>query len=522
MLEEVGPWVERHQRALLAALVLALLLAGIGLSADYGVSWDEPAERAYGHATLRYVLNGDTTLLTLPERVYGPAHEVFASIVEKAGQALGVADAARSRHFANFLVFALAVIPFYFLARRATASAVGGFIVGGCLILSPPLFAHAFYNGKDVPVLSWCVIAVSSLLGLTERPGVRTTLWHALSSAWLVCIRVVGLLVPALTLFAIAWCWLQARRDPERRRRLAVACAVYVLLFVALTILFWPALWPSPARNFADAVRMMSHFPWPGTVLYRGQSMPATDVPWHYAPTWMAITIPPAYLAAFGVGLLAILVHLARSARRTPLFHVLLVLWFALPLAAVIGLHSIVFDGWRHLFFIYPAMLLIGACGAAALLRAGRAWLTGATRAVFVGAALALLLLQWVATASFMVRAHPHEGTYFNALVGGVRGARFRYDLDYWGVSYRAGLESVVRRDQASRIPVFVSEPVGRWNAEALPIADRTRLVFVDSPGEAKYFLGTYRFQNGEYAYRRVFDQVLVDNVPILSVFLLR
>jgi hypothetical protein len=36
-----------------------------------------------------------------------------------------------------------------------------------------------------------------------------------------------------------------------------------------------------------------------------------------------------------------------------------------------------------------------------------------------------------------MVRLHPYEYTYFNAVAGRVAGARTRYMLDYWGLSFK-------------------------------------------------------------------------------------
>jgi hypothetical protein len=35
------------------------------------------------------------------------------------------------------------------------------------------------------------------------------------------------------------------------------------------------------------------------------------------------------------------------------------------------------------------------------------------------------------------VRLHPYEYIYYNRLVGGVQGAFRRFELDYWGISYR-------------------------------------------------------------------------------------
>ena len=35
------------------------------------------------------------------------------------------------------------------------------------------------------------------------------------------------------------------------------------------------------------------------------------------------------------------------------------------------------------------------------------------------------------------LRLHPYEYIYYNRLVGGVQGAFRRFELDYWGTSYR-------------------------------------------------------------------------------------
>ena len=101
-----------------------------------------------------------------------------------------------------------------------------------------------------------------------------------------------------------------------------------------------------------------------------------------------------------------------------------------------------------------------------------------------IGAVLAVANV--LDTGAFMVEAHPHEHVFFNMLVGGLRGARFRYEMDYWGLSYRRGLEAIVKHDADPAITVFAADPSGVWNAGALPYPDRQRLVFVDSLDQAK------------------------------------
>jgi hypothetical protein len=91
--------------------------------------------------------------------------------------------------------------------------------------------------------------------------------------------------------------------------------------------------------------------------------------------------------------------------------------------------------------------------------------------------------------------------------------------MDYWGLSYRSGLEAIARADRDSAIPVFAADqPVGSSNAGALPYADRSRFYFVESVDEAKYFLGTFRFRHEEYPYTNVVHKTEVAGAPILIV----
>jgi hypothetical protein len=61
-------------------------------------------------------------------------------------------------------------------------------------------------------------------------------------------------------------------------------------------------------------------------------------------------------------------------------------------------------------------------------------------------AVMVLLLLSVGATAVDMVKLHPHQYVYFNRLFGGgVAEAAKSFDTDYWGNSYKEGVEWVVK-----------------------------------------------------------------------------
>lgn len=113
-----------------------------------------------------------------------------------------------------------------------------------------------------------------------------------------------------------------------------------------------------------------------------------------------------------------------RHMRSTP---VALLLTWVFP--AVIGFAIAppnVYDGVRHFLFLAPAFAIASSIAATAIIRKWPVWSTR----VLVTVVIALSFLP-------MWRLHPYEMTYYNALVGGTRGASGRFDTDYWTSSYR-------------------------------------------------------------------------------------
>jgi len=67
--------------------------------------------------------------------------------------------------------------------------------------VSPRIFADAFFNSKDIPFLAVFIINIHTMMRLFDRPTWSRALCHALVSGILIAIRVLGLLIPCLTVF---------------------------------------------------------------------------------------------------------------------------------------------------------------------------------------------------------------------------------------------------------------------------------------------------------------------------------
>lgn len=515
-------------------LFFGLLLAlGGGLFADYGTSWDEPIDRLNGLVSLHYVarhvapawdarqplLRDAPVVGDHPDRDHGVLFEMPLALFDVLRPGHDLRTYYLVRHAAVFLVSLLGVWALYRLAARRFADERLGLLAAGLLVLSPRFFAESFYNGKDLTYVALFTLSVLTLVRLLERPTGRRAVVHALATAAATDIRVLGLLLVPFTYTLLG---LQALSlAPPARRPLLRAGLVYLPVLAAAMIAGWPYLWEHPHRHLAEVFGRMSHFAWPGVVLYMGALVKASALPWHYALVWMSITTPVAYQLAGLLGLAVVAAGLLRRPAATlrtaaGRFDLLVAGWLVVPIALVIALQSVIYDGWRHLYFVYPALLLLavrGGLALAQLARRGAGW-----HRLALGLA-GLASAETVLTAGRMARMHPFEQTYFSYLPSRV--VERSFERDYWALSYRPALEYLVARQPTG--PIYIDAlhlPPLQNNKPWLAPADQARLI--TAPGAAgRYFITSYRSRPAPYP-DSVGQEVFVvraDGVKLLSIF---
>lgn len=497
-------------RAWVALLLAALVASGLLAFRDYGMGWDEVLQQQLGHAVYDYVVHDEPALLASDDRYYGPVVEMPLAALERAFDFGELRETYFARHLATFLLFVLGAYWLHRLATLLHGDPRWGVLAAALLATSPRLYADAFLNGKDVPFMVFFTGAMLTLAALLRRPGWGTALRHGLLCALAIDTRVVGLLLLPITLgFGVL---ALATAAPAARPRIAGRWSLSLLAAGAFVVAFWPLLWSAPLTHLLEAIAQSARFPWDQPVLYLGAFQPATALPWHYVPIWILVTTPLPYLALAAIGIVATAVALVRAGRaglRADPASLLPLVWLVGPWAVVVARDAVLYDGWRHLFFVYPALVLLAVAGARALVTLAGARL----RTVVVGA---LILASAQATAA-MVRLHPYQNVYFNGLDAPTR-ARERFELDYWGTSYREGLEHVLRRDGRERIRVWVANDPGMYNALLLPRAERERLVFVEAPAQAEYLLSNFRWHPADYPYPELYA-VTAGGIKILAVY---
>jgi hypothetical protein len=212
---------------------------------------------------------------------------------------------------------------------------------------------------------------------------------------------------------------------------------VFALIAMYLT---WPYLWVDPIGHFLESVQVMSRYPWQGRVLFDGAEYPSTQLPFAYLPVLLGIQLTEPVWALALLGLIAA----ARGSNAKRELIGLTIVWFLIPLAGFVFTHAPLYDNFRQVFFILPPVFILAG---AFIDRVGRAPLQIAL--------MALCLVPGIVDA---VRLHPYEYIYYNRFIGGVGGAFRRYELDYWGTSYREAA-GFVNANAAADATVWVDGP---------------------------------------------------------------
>ena len=353
-----------------AAVVCALFaIVGVAIVDDYGLAWDEIDLRRIAIANADYIATGDISELSqskdLAYRYYGIAFEMPLLLLERALGLRYKRAIYLARHLTMHLFFIAGGFACGMLAYRTLGNRWVALLAMLLFLLHPRLYAHSFFNSKDIPFAVMFLVA----LYLARRAFRRDTL-----GAFLLCgigvglainLRVFGLMLPPMILAMRAPDLWQASR--AERRRILLTSAAFLAAALGTAYIVHPYYWENPLRFFEGA-RALSQHPKINENLFMGEIYLSDAVPWNFIPVWFAITAPPMALALGATGCAAVCWQgVARPIDalrdRETRFRILLLGCVALPVAVVIILQSNIYHGWRQMYFLWGPFCLLAAVG---------------------------------------------------------------------------------------------------------------------------------------------------------------
>jgi len=195
---------------------IGLIIIGYILYQDYGISLDEESTRFHGLVSLNYIcellfpnkkfefqINSFIPKLGKYEyREYGVFFEILLiAIIEIILEIKNFSEIFYNRHFANYLLFIISVICFYFLCLDIFKNKLYSFLGATILYTSPRIFAQSFYNNKDLVFLSFFIFLIFFSIKFIKKPVYYNALLLSLFSAIANNVRIIGIYVVILVAF---------------------------------------------------------------------------------------------------------------------------------------------------------------------------------------------------------------------------------------------------------------------------------------------------------------------------------
>ena len=425
---------------------LAILLITVLLSLFSGINGDDEFQNDYSEKLTDYYLSlgADTSALYIEKgnmHYYGGFFDLTTGLINRA---LGFDEFDMAyhhvRHIFNAIIGVLAML-FVGLLAREIAGWRAGILALWFIFLSPRFLGHSLMNPKDIPFAAGFAIALYYMVVLFKsmpRPSWKTALGVALGIAMALATRAGGLLLFGyLGLFAGLDFLLKYGLKGLAQERKALLTYLTYGLGIAVTgyvlaILTWPAALADPIGHPLAALTEFSKLGIKIRVLFAGENLLSDDTAWYYPVLWIVKTAPLFTL----LGFLGSIFILPAILKRYNTAAILLVYFATLfPVAYIIYKNSILHDGWRHLMFIYPSMVVIAAIFWVTL---ERFFKSRKTIQYVIYGVLGLLAVDAVL---FIVRNPQYPYVYFNPIGGGIKGAYGNYETDYWGVSVRQAID---------------------------------------------------------------------------------
>jgi len=506
-------------------LVLATILVTFR---DYGLTWDEEVEKLQGWFSIRWYTSffQDKTLFNYDYRFYGSFFNIVANLASTLVP-LGIYE---TRHLINALFGMLGLWGAYKVGAHLLNNKAGFFSVL-FLILTPRYYGHMFNNPKDIPFAALYVISLYFLLKTIDHlPSPPRSLLFKLSMAigLTLGIRLGGALLFVYLAFVLGgWLYLSWREKSTKKfhksqvQKLSLFFLKLIVFSFGIMILWWPWIQSSPIINTIQGLKYVVNVPENLDVFFRGSFIPADQLPRSYIFTWLLISLPEFYILPLILSVIPLSEFWKTQSKkiRLEIKHLkiaVVVLSVFLPLLAVFLFNSTLYDGMRHILFIVPSMAVLAALSFTVFIK--RPVKKGVKRLVFLFMGVFLSL-----TLTDMVDLHPYQSIYFNRLgAGGLLKASNRYETDYWGQTYKEGVEWVLKNyKESSNHPIRVANCtvpfLTGYYLEKSPL-NHGRFVTVPREGGSHIFLSTTRWLCFLHHPGRLLHIVSRKNTPLLYV----
>ncbi len=336
-------------------------------------------------------------------------------------------------------------------------------------------------NSKDIPVAAGISILSAGFMLILKKYIFRKFFW--LGILYITIGNGISIAVrPASILLVVTFLSLNTLIfvlfNLNKRNFILILRKIFIIYFISLPVSIFILYLSNPisiSNLFSwviDAIRVSSDYPSVQPIRVFGQDFLSNELPPWYIFAWVWAQLPIlTFLSLFlGICILTKRIILDKTLDLTYSVSPFLIQALFVPFTFIF-LQPNMYNGVRHVLFIYPALILISVIFLVRTLELPTSKLISPIAYGFTALVLILNIfatLRWV----------PYSYAFINPIAG--MSEHRKWDLDYWGLSSREGIERLkimdpsksifVMPDHSSSIP-FGSQGVDELSSITSPIS---------------------------------------------------
>ena len=174
------------------------------------------------------------------------------------------------------------------------------------------------------------------------------------------------------------------------------------------------------------------------------------------------------------------------------------------------------YTGWRHLYYIYPSIILIALYGFHHIYKICK---SKSLRLI----TYLLIFLNFIYLSAWNYKYHPFQNVYFNPLFK--KNFDKNFDMDYWALSNKKSLEYIVKNSNLETTIIATKSFASiRDSALILSNMEKSKIISTQNISNADFVITNYmkRIRNDFIIdmtkYEKYFE-ILVDGKPINTVY---
>ncbi len=299
-------------------------------------------------------------------------------------------------------------------------------------------------NSKDIPVAAGLsIFSAGFMLILKKSKSLKLLYWGifltSIGAGISLAVRPasITLVVAFLSLNILIFFLSNIRKEKVYSLVVNIFVIYFTTLLIALTIVYVSN--PISINNFytwvLDAVRTSLNYPSIQPIRVFGQDFLSNELPPWYVFAWVWAQLPVLTFLSLIASLILLVKKVLIFKDLTMIYSIspFLIQAFLVPLIMLFTQNNI-YNGIRHLLFIYPALMIVSTIFLLYLVENFDSKFLQSISTSFV---ILILLMNAFATYRWI----PYSYAYINPVAG--MGNERKWDLDYWGLSSREGIEKL-------------------------------------------------------------------------------